>query len=103
MTRVSQERLAEIHAERPHLIVQDDEFQLEEWGREVTPLRKPVTRQVDFGRGPVAVTLDPSGLITFRERRRRTVFAIPIGAAFVSAVGWALATKRAKRLRRNGL
>ena len=67
----------------------------------MTPLRKPVTRWVDFGRGPVAVTLDPSGLLTFREKGRRTTFAVPIGAAFVQAVGRSLAAKRAARRRKS--
>ena len=65
----------------------------------MTALRKPVTRWVDFGRGPVAVTLDPSGLITFREKGRRTVFAVPIGATFVQAVGRSLAARKAARKR----
>jgi hypothetical protein len=65
----------------------------------MTTLRKPVTRVIDFGRGPVAVTMDPSGLITFREKGRRTVFAVPMGATFVQAVGRSLAAKRAARKR----
>src|SRR3990172_291187 len=39
----------------------------------MTSLRKPVTRVVDFGRGPVAVTMDPSRLIPFRHKRGRTL------------------------------
>lgn len=65
----------------------------------MTALRKPVTRWVDFGRGPVAVTLDPSGLITFREKGRRTVYAMPLGATFVQAVGRAIAARKAERKR----
>ena len=63
----------------------------------MTPLRKAVSRRVDFGRGPVTVTLDPSGLIVFRERGRRTVFALPIGAAFAAAVGRAVSAEKAAR------
>lgn len=60
----------------------------------MTPLRKPVTRVIDFGRGPVAVTMHPDGLLTFREKGRRTVFAVPIAAAFVQAVGRAVAARK---------
>lgn len=65
----------------------------------MTPLRRPVTRVVDFGRGPVAVTMDPSGLFTFRHKRGRTVYAVPIGAAYVNAVARAVALRKATRKR----
>ena len=63
----------------------------------MTPLRKPVTRVMDFGRGPVAITMHPDGLLTFREKGRRKVFAIPIAAAFVQAIARALAAEKAAR------
>ena len=65
----------------------------------MTKLSKPVTRVVDFGRGPVAVTLQPDGLITFREKGRRKVFAVPLSAAFVQAVGRAVTAERAAKKR----
>jgi hypothetical protein len=63
----------------------------------VTALHKPVTRVVDFGRGPVAITMRPDGLLTFREKGRRKVFAVPIAAAFVQAVGRSVAAERVAR------
>lgn len=63
----------------------------------VTALHKPVTRVVDFGRGPVAITMTPDGLFTFREKGRRKVFAVPIAAAFVAAVGRSVAAEKAAR------
>lgn len=66
----------------------------------MTPLNKPVTRVVDFGRGPMAITLHPAGLITFRKKGTRTMYAVPIGATFVQAVGRYLAEKKANRKRR---
>ena len=63
----------------------------------MTALSKPVTRVVDFGRGPVAITMTPDGLFTFREKGRRKVFAVPIAAAFVQAVGRSIASERAAR------
>ena len=63
----------------------------------MTALRKPVTRVVDFGRGPVAITMTPDGLFTFREKGRRKVFAVPIASAFVQAVGRSIAADKAAR------
>jgi hypothetical protein len=63
----------------------------------MTALRKPVTRVVDFGRGPVAITMSPDGLFTFREKGRRKVFAVPIAATFVQAVGRTVAAEKAAR------
>lgn len=63
----------------------------------MTRLSKPVTRWVDFGRGPVAVTLDPSGLITFREKGRRASYAIPLSVVFVRAVVQATEASKAER------
>lgn len=65
----------------------------------MTALKKPVTRMVDFGRGPVAITMTPDGLFTFREKGRRKVFAVPIAKAFVEAVGRTVAAERAIRKR----
>ena len=65
----------------------------------MTPLRKPVTRVVDFGRGPVAVTLWPSGLITFREKGRRAVYAAPLSRVFIQAVDAAVSARRAAKAR----
>jgi len=62
-----------------------------------TRLTKPITRVVDFGRGPVAVTLRPDGLIAFREKRRRVEFYLPIGAAFIQAVARAVAAEKAAK------
>jgi hypothetical protein len=56
----------------------------------MTILNKPVTRIVDLGRGPVAVTLTTAGdvpVIRFREKGRRKTFDLPLAAAFVEAVG----------------
>lgn len=67
----------------------------------MTKLVRPVTRWIDFGRGPIAITLQPDGMISFREQRRRVKFFLPIGAAFVEAVGRAVAAEReAKRIAR---
>lgn len=64
----------------------------------MTPLTKPVTRRVDFGRGKIAVTLTPDNLITFRYHKGRKVFAISIGEAFVKAVAKSVpARKRRSR------
>lgn len=65
----------------------------------MTSLLKPVTRVVDFGRGPVAVTLRPDGLIVFRHKRGRKAFAVPIGAVYVNAVARAVSSERAARKR----
>lgn len=65
----------------------------------MTALRRPVTRVVDFGRGPVAITMTPDGLFTFREKGRRKTFAVPIARAFVEAVGRTIAAERASRKR----
>lgn len=62
-----------------------------------TPLDKPVTRVVDFGRGAVSVTLTSAGdvpVIRFREKGRRVTFDLPLAAAFVEAVGRTLNTRR---------
>jgi hypothetical protein len=63
----------------------------------VTRLTKAVARVVDFGRGPVVVTLHPDGMISFREHRRRLRFYLPIGAAFVEAVGRHVSAERAAK------
>ena len=63
----------------------------------MTRLSRAVTRMVDFGRGPVAVTLHPDGLVIFREKGRRTRFSLPIGAVFAQAVGRAVALERDAR------
>jgi hypothetical protein len=63
----------------------------------MTKLTREVTRVVDFGRGPVAITLHPDGLVIFREKARRTRFALPIGAAYVQAVGRYVSAQRAAR------
>ena len=63
----------------------------------MTKLTKPVTRVIDFGRGPIAVTLQPDGLLAFRERRRRVKFYLPLGAAFIEAVGRAVEAERAAK------
>ena len=51
-----------------------------------TLLRKAVARAVELPRGPVVVTLYPDGLITFREKRRRKEYPLPLASLFVRAV-----------------
>jgi hypothetical protein len=66
----------------------------------MTPLDKPVTRSVDFGRGEVYVTLTSAGdvpVIRFREKRRRQSFDLPLAAAYVQAVGRAVARQKEER------
>lgn len=63
----------------------------------MTKLARSVTRMVDFGRGPVAVTLTTAGdipIIRFREKGRHTTFDLPLAAAFVQAVGRAVSIKK---------
>ena len=62
-----------------------------------TPLRKPVSRRVDLPRGPVVVTLLPEGLVSFRERGRRTSFTLPLSAVFLRAVDAEIARKKAEK------
>lgn len=59
----------------------------------MTSLDKPVSRMVDFGRGPVCVTLTSAGdvpVIRFRDKGRHVTFDLPLSAAYVQAVGRAV-------------
>lgn len=62
-----------------------------------TPLRRPVARVVSLPRGPVVVTLYPSGLVSFREKGRRRTFTLPLSAVFLRAVDAELAREKAER------
>jgi hypothetical protein len=64
-----------------------------------TPCDRPVIRKVDFGRGPVWVTLTSAGdvpIIRFRDKGRREYFALPLAAVYVQAVGRAVARRKEK-------
>ena len=63
----------------------------------MTQLERTVTRMVDFGRGPVAVSLTTAGdvpIIRFREKGRHKTFDLPLAAVFVQAVGRAINKER---------
>ena len=62
-----------------------------------TPLRKPVARLVELPRGPVVVTLLPGGLVSFREKGRRTTFTLTLAAVFVRAVDASISQRKAEK------
>jgi hypothetical protein len=65
----------------------------------MTPLDRPVSRSVNFGRGAVTVTLEIIGdipLIRFRDKGVRTTFDLPLSAVYVQAVGRTIAQRKAK-------
>ena len=67
----------------------------------MTTLTRPVTREVPATvRGvPLIVTLTPTGIV-FREKRRRTAFLLPYGAAFMDAVEREVQRRRREKKQR---
>ena len=63
----------------------------------MTRLTKPVTRWATLPRGEVAVTLDPAGVLTFREKGRRKVFMLPLAEMFARAVDRMVQSEKAER------
>lgn len=66
----------------------------------MTKLTKPVTRTAALKRGPIHITLDPAGLLIFRERGRRKTFALDLSVLFAKAVAAAVDSERSTRKRR---
>jgi len=65
-----------------------------------TKLRKTVVREVeDFdGRGKsLMVSLEPGGVLSFREKGTRKSFDLTVGAAYVSAVKRTVDLERAEK------
>jgi hypothetical protein len=53
---------------------------------------EPISREftVDGYQLPIVVTIDPSGVIIFREKTKRTEFSLPVGWCYLQAVKKAL-------------
>lgn len=69
----------------------------------MTPLRRAVKRTIEIAgsRRGVVVSLEPPGVLTFREKRTRKTYSLGLGALFVRAVMADVdAEKAAKRKRK---
>lgn len=66
----------------------------------MTKLTKPITRSAQLLRGEVAITMDPAGMLWFREKGRRRRFPVDLNLIFARAVAAQVAAER--KLRRRG-
>lgn len=51
----------------------------------ITRLKKPLTRVIEFPRGPVVVTIHPAGHLTFRGLRKQRRFSLGLEEHFKNA------------------
>ena len=63
----------------------------------MTRLTRPVTRVATLPRGEVAITLDPCGVLMFREKGRRKVFMLPLAEMFARAVDRMVQSEKAAK------
>lgn len=63
----------------------------------MTRLLRVVRRTVDLPRGRYEVALRPEGLITFRKKRARRLYSLPLARVFIWAVEAYVAEQKAAR------
>lgn len=66
----------------------------------MTALTKPVTRTARLIRGAIHLTLDPAGILWFREHGRRKRYPVNLNVLFARAVAAEVDGQRSRRKRR---